>query len=389
MPDKALGDVARVVMGQSPPGARCNTERHGLPLLNGPTEFGARHPEPRQWTTDPRRVCRKRAALLCVRGSTTGRTNRADQPYALGRGIAALETDDPLDQEFIYYSLIAQMGKLLERTTGSVFPNLSRDDIGTLAVPWPPYPDRRSVAEVLGALDDKIEANGRAGGLLGALAGVIFAQMFEGDDDRPWIRVGTAAEVVDCLHSKKPDYVSGGSRYLVLDDIRKDGRLDVVPNFTIGPSDYAEWIRRIEVSSGDCIITNVGRVGAVAQIPKGTKAAIGRNMTAIRVHEKRMQAYMIEALRSKSVFKEIAAKTDQGTVLSALNVRSIPELVLPFGSAGTCERFQTVAGPLHDFQDALLCENAALSELRNVLLPKLLSGELRAREAEARAEEAV
>ena len=87
-----LGDIAQVVMGQSPPGDSCVTQKMGTPLLNGPTEFGSRYPEPVQFTTKPKKFAKKGDLLFCVRGSTTGRMNWADNDYAIGRGLAAIRT---------------------------------------------------------------------------------------------------------------------------------------------------------------------------------------------------------------------------------------------------------------------------------------------------------
>ena len=62
-----LGDVATIVMGQSPPGSTVSDES-GIALLNGPTEFGPHHPAPVQFTTAPRKVRpTRRRALLCAR----------------------------------------------------------------------------------------------------------------------------------------------------------------------------------------------------------------------------------------------------------------------------------------------------------------------------------
>jgi len=55
MASRVLADVAEIVMGQSPPGDTCTTRPLGLPLLNGPTEYGAHHPTPVQYTSDPRK----------------------------------------------------------------------------------------------------------------------------------------------------------------------------------------------------------------------------------------------------------------------------------------------------------------------------------------------
>ena len=89
-----LEKIATITMGQSPKGEDCNTDGQGLPLLNGPTEFGNRHPYPVQFTTDPKKKALSGDLLFCVRGSTTGRMNWADQEYAIGRGIASIRSKD-------------------------------------------------------------------------------------------------------------------------------------------------------------------------------------------------------------------------------------------------------------------------------------------------------
>ena len=50
-----IGDFGEVVMGLSPKGDTYNEEEEGLPLLNGPTEFGSSHPIPSLFTTDSKR----------------------------------------------------------------------------------------------------------------------------------------------------------------------------------------------------------------------------------------------------------------------------------------------------------------------------------------------
>lgn len=90
-----IGLSFQIEMGQSPPGNSYNTEQKGVPLLNGPTEFGSTHPTPIQWTTSPTKICNKGDLLICVRGSTTGRMNWADQSYCIGRGLAAIRPLSP------------------------------------------------------------------------------------------------------------------------------------------------------------------------------------------------------------------------------------------------------------------------------------------------------
>lgn len=87
---KKLDEVAPINMGQSPPGHTYNDIGEGIPLLNGPTEFGEHYPNAVQWTTSPTKLCKEDDILLCVRGATTGRMNWSDKEYCIGRGLAAL-----------------------------------------------------------------------------------------------------------------------------------------------------------------------------------------------------------------------------------------------------------------------------------------------------------
>jgi type I restriction enzyme S subunit len=89
-PQSRLGTQSIIVMGQSPPGESYNKNGIGIPLLNGPTEFGPEHPIEQQWTTHPTQLCQRGDILFCVRGATAGRLNVADKEYCLGRGVAAI-----------------------------------------------------------------------------------------------------------------------------------------------------------------------------------------------------------------------------------------------------------------------------------------------------------
>jgi len=267
-------------------------------------------------------------------------------------------------------------------------PYLSLSDQRRLRITLPDIDVQNSVVRLLGALDGKIKSNVLAIRAANELAGAIFEAIFEQQEPVVLAPLGDLADVVDCLHSQKPQFVEAGRRYLVLADIRDDSRLAPLPNYTISDEDYIHWTRRIEACEGDCLLTNVGRVGAVGQIPRGATAAIGRNMTAIRGRRACPPAYLVEALRAATVRREIDVKTDHGTVMSALNVRAIPTLQVPAGNVQDRQNFQERVSGLHELQDQLLQENADLAITRDTLLPKLMSGEIRVREAERIVEDA-
>lgn len=124
----SFSDIATVTMGQSPEGDDCNNEGVGEPLLNGPTEFGFYSPSPIQWTTNGKKHCVEGDLLFCVRGSTTGRMNWANQSYAIGRGLAAIHHKSDCTLNWFVKAMIDNsLQEILSAATGSTFPNVGKD----------------------------------------------------------------------------------------------------------------------------------------------------------------------------------------------------------------------------------------------------------------------
>jgi type I restriction enzyme S subunit len=152
-----LGTCGEVVMGQSPPSASYNNLGTGSPLINGPTEFTNRHPIKIQWTTQPTRFCKPGDLLLCVRGSSTGRTNYADDVYAIGRGVATIRAKAGNDTGFISLQTVSQVSRILAAATGSTFPSIDGASLRKLAIDLPvDLAEQRAVAAVLTDMDTTV-----------------------------------------------------------------------------------------------------------------------------------------------------------------------------------------------------------------------------------------
>lgn len=133
-----FSEVATVIMGQSPEGDDCNNEEIGDPLLNGPTEFGFYSPTPVQWTTNGKKYCVDGDLLFCVRGSTTGRMNWANQSYAIGRGLAAIRHKKDAGLNWFIKAMIDNsLLEILAAATGSTFPNVGKDLLNGFLVTIP------------------------------------------------------------------------------------------------------------------------------------------------------------------------------------------------------------------------------------------------------------
>lgn len=157
-----LGSIAQVSMGQSPPGESYNKTGEGIPLINGPVEF-TEGPFGKtfinQYTTAPTNLCEEGDLLLCVRGSTTGRTNIAGFRACIGRGVAAIRPF--FADSFVRLFVWRQRASIIAMGRGIAFPSVSRQQIEELPIPLPPLAEqRRIVAKVdeLMTLCDRLQA---------------------------------------------------------------------------------------------------------------------------------------------------------------------------------------------------------------------------------------
>lgn len=321
------------------------------------------------------------------------------------------ESIAPKTARYLYWVLRSPQYRSYCRSRAIGTTNLSLSRIDFLSFPVPQLTDdRAAVAETLDAIDDKIELNRQTSRTLEETARAIFKSWFVDFDptrgtatlpsdvqrifpDRlvnspmgpipaGWSisRLHEIVEVIDCLHSRKPECQPAGLPLLQLANIRSDGLLDMSDPCLIDESDYREWIRRMEASEGDCVVTNVGRSGAVAQIPAGTRAALGRNMTGLRCRASfPYPTFLLELMLSDRMKAEIERNLDAGTIMASLNVRSIPQLRLPLPPSEFLSAFEDIVRPIRAKMEQGLQENRCLAELRATLLPKLISGEVRVR----------
>ena len=400
-----LSDVADIVMGQSPPGGTVSRD-HGLPLLNGPTEFGSHHPTPVQFTTDARKRAMPGDVLFCVRGSTTGRMNWADREYAIGRGVAAIRHREGQDLQPMLRGVIEHhLPSLLAQATGSTFPNVSAKQLEAIPYPDLTLDEQRAIAHVLGTLDDKIELNRRMNETLEAMARALFRSWFVdfepvrakmegrwrlgeslpglpahlhplfpdrlvpselGDIPEGW-EVGTLGECFDLTMGQSPP----GSTY------NEEG--DGVPFFQ-GRSDFG--FRYPEnrkfctaptrmAEAGDTLVSVRAPVGAINMAWE--QCCVGRGVAALR-HKSGSSSYTYYAV--EALQPEIQQYEHTGTVFGAITKKQFAALQTSEPPRAVASHFDRQTLPLDERIREMSGQARMLVSLRDVLLPKLLSGEV-------------
>ncbi len=211
-----LGDINEIIMGQSPPGESYNTDGVGVPLINGPVEFGPSAFSKTimsKWTTSPSKMCKEGDLILCVRGSTTGRQNIAGFEACLGRGVAAIKAE-VINQMLVNHYFVFLRERVFKMGTGTTFPNISYEQIASIPFPLGPLPEqhfivseierRLSLADRLEkAIDDALERSE-------LLRQSILKKAFEGELTRKW-------------REEHPELITGeNSAEALLERIRKE-----------------------------------------------------------------------------------------------------------------------------------------------------------------------
>lgn len=154
-----LGEVADLIMGQSPPSYTYNTSREGegLPFLQGKAEFGNIYPTPVKWCSNPIKIAKRGSVLISVR-APVGDVNIANRNFCIGRGIAAISGKQWLSNEFLFYYLLNSKSTLEDQGTGTTFKSISKSTLINLSLPLPPLPGQQEIARILQAVDRRIEA---------------------------------------------------------------------------------------------------------------------------------------------------------------------------------------------------------------------------------------
>ena len=186
-----LDEVALVLMGLSPDGDSYNANGIGTPLINGPVEFGDYFPVKTKWTNAATRLSAEGDLIFCVRGSTTGRRVVADGEYGIGRGVCAIRAKHGF-HSFLYQTINIGLDRLLEMTTGSVFPSLSAPDIKRFLVLRPAKTVLEAFERTTMPLVLYIQKNIYQSRTLATLRDTLLPKLLSGE-----LRVPAAAALID------------------------------------------------------------------------------------------------------------------------------------------------------------------------------------------------
>lgn len=143
-----LSDIANITMGQSPPGDSYNESGSGTVFYQGCTDFGARFPTVRLYTTSPTRFAKPGDILLSVR-APVGTLNIANEACCIGRGLAAMNSKN--DATAYLFGVMQNLRQIFDRRNvdGTTFGSITKDDLFSLTVLKPTSEVLRKYEEIV------------------------------------------------------------------------------------------------------------------------------------------------------------------------------------------------------------------------------------------------
>ena len=174
---KALKDIAKITMGQSPDSSSYNEEKDGLPFFQGNADFGELYPNERVWCNDPKKIAEPGDILISVR-APIGALNYAKDKCCIGRGLAAITIEDDAERNYVFHLLKARNNALNQKGTGSTFKAIGKNVLEEVAVPQISRDEQQKCMDMMDLLESIIRERKSQLDKLDELIQARFVEMF-------------------------------------------------------------------------------------------------------------------------------------------------------------------------------------------------------------------
>lgn len=385
-----LEDIVDVTMGQSPKSEYYNTEGKGYPFLQGNRTFGFKYPTFDTYTTVMTKPANAGDVIMSVR-APVGDLNITPVDMCLGRGVCSLRMKNG-NQDFLFYMMKYYIPHLLKKESGTVFGSVNRNDINGLEVDIPEDAQvQKKIARYLEMIDDKIELNNTINNNLEQQAQAIFKEWFiDNPENENWSN-GTFSELIQSTLSgdwgkEAPTGNNIEKVYCVRGaDIPevKAGNKGKMPTRYILPKNYASK----KLTAGDIVVEisggsptqSTGRCTAISESLLNRYDS-GMVCTNFCRAIKPLSGYSMfiyyywQYLYDKGVFFSYENGTTGIKNLDISGFLGTEPIIIP--PKEKVLAFDDYCQTVFDRIFANGKESEQLSQLRDTLLPKLMSGEL-------------
>ena len=291
---------------------------------------------------------------------------------------------------YVYYFL--QTLGLQQFNSGAAVPTLNRNDLDTLELKIHNLPTQRKIAAVLSAYDDLIENNTRRIKILEEMASTIYREWFvefrfpghEGvemvESELGLIPQGWEVQKLSDLVETQYGYTESateeevGPKFVRGKDMNKNSYIDwdTVPFCPIESEKYAKY----QLHADDILVIRMADPGKVAIIEKEIDAVFASYLIRLKLISNRLSPYYLFYTLLDERYQNYIYGASTGTTRKSASAGVITSFDLLIPADELRDRFEKMIASLRNTLNSLLEKNVNLRQTRDLLLPKLISGEI-------------
>lgn len=317
------------------------------------------------------------SVIVAMYGATAGNVAISFVPLTTNQACCNLIIDENKSTfKFIYYYLLFKNTELASLANGGAQQNLNKQQIKDFPINLPPLEIQKKIAGVLGALDDKIELNNKINNNLEQQAQALFKswfvdfEPFGGTMPKDW-KVGNLLDIADYLNGLamqkfRPAENDKGLPVLKIKELRQ--------GFCDSNSELCSLNVKNEyiVNDGDVIFSWSGSL--LVDFWCGGKCGLNQHLFKVTSKNFDKWFYFLWTKHYLEHFAFIAA--DKATTMGHIKREELEKAKVVIPSSDCYQKMNQIMTPIYDLLISNRIENNRLIQLRDTLLPKLMSGEI-------------
>ena len=317
--------------------------------------------------------------ILLTSRAPVGYLAIAENEITTNQGFRSLVPLNNIDNIFLFYLLKNNIEYLKSQATGTTFGELAGSVLKSLVFLFPPLPEQRAIASVLSSLDDKIDLLHRENKTLEAMAETLFRQWFVEEAKDEWEEV-PLSEVTKIAIGRTPPrkeshWFSTDPKDVKWVSIKDLGQSEV---FVFDTSEYLKQEAvenfNIPIIPADTVLLSfkmtVGRVGITTEPMVSNEAIAHFKFDDNTPFSKEYLYIFLKTFKYESL-------GSTSSIVTAINSSMIKDIEIIIPDDITMNVFRTYTEPLFSKIKANIYQIHTLEKLRDTLLPKLMSGEIR------------
>lgn len=389
-----LGEISIITMGQSPK-SEFYSEIDGTPFLQGNRTFQHIYPVIDTYTKKVTKLANANDILFSVR-APVGDINIAPVDLCIGRGLCAIRSINN-NQEFLFYLLKSKINELESQATGTIFSSVNKKTLENFIVNIPNEKQQKNIGTILSNLDKKIELNQKIIANLQELSQTLFKRWFvdfEFPDENGNPYKSSGGEMVDSELGKIPK----GWECVYLKDIvhhkkatfnpKKSNESEVkhfsLPAFDSGQYPTIDNVTDIKsnkwIIDENCILFSkmnpTTRRIWVTSYNENFLNVASSEFVVLKSDNSYRNAFIYNICISDK-FNEYLVSNTTGSTNSRQRVK--PDIAVQYRFAYNEEVSYLLSEKIEPYIEKIKIireQNQNLTQLRDTLLPKLMSGEI-------------